>query len=97
MVMPHDLFFPPGLDVPEDRSHNDHRSSSLAAWYVISSTKSPDRSQKATLPTHCKAGEVGKAPRAIPAAHDGQQVALWPRFNKDSGKVERRGESRKKN
>lgn len=50
-------------------------------------------------PTHRKSREVGREPRTgpSPAAHDGQQVALWPRFNKGGGKVERRGESRKKN
>ena len=62
MVMPQDLFFLPVPAVPEDRSHNDHRRSSLAAWYVISSTKSPDRSQKAPLPPIVKQGRWGEAP-----------------------------------
>lgn len=38
-AMPHDSLSPPVLAVPEDRSCDNHRSSSLAAWYVILSTK----------------------------------------------------------
>lgn len=70
------------------------------AWYVTLSTNPRDRSQKASHPPVVGQGRWGLDPgpvRVEALCHDGQQVALWPRFNKDSGKVERRGESRKKN
>lgn len=76
------------------KSHKNPRSGSPAAWYVTLSTDLQDRSQKATLLPIVGQRSWGQDPRPVqlsPAAHDGQQVALWPRFNKDSGKVERRG------
>lgn len=40
----------------------------FCAWYVILSTNSRDRSQKATLPPiPCRAGELGTGPRAGPS------------------------------
>lgn len=62
-AMPRALLFPPLLTVPEGRSHNNRRSSSLAAWYLILSTDALDSSQKPTLPPTVKRGRWGEAPR----------------------------------
>lgn len=100
-VIPHDLFFHQPSQrtggetaYHESSGHVRTMSSSPAAWYD-SKHKPWDRSQKAAHSPLVGQGGWGQWTQGLsggrPSARDRQQVALWPRFNKDSGKVERRG------